>query len=1149
MLKKLLLVVGTFAVLIGGLVVYRQFAGTDLYVPVQQPVEKIEFDGETGEVDGFRVGSSPELWVVEVDPITGRREAVYEAAKLTPGAQHVLTEPKFTLYYKSGETVRITSRTATVTGEHVGGRFVPRRGTLLGDVHISIDMNPMREDRKAPPEQRPEDFIDIRTDRMLYNSDLQEIVGPDRVEMITPEAKIFGSDLLLRWDTAPDRELRSLQLARGDRMEVRAGAAGLDRMRGSGGARGPQTQPAPATPERDADADADAPRPRRYSIVLNENVAIDAGDQQLDGADVLELLFTVAGADDSPKRPKPRSRPSTTPAAVVSTRPAVEDSGELIVITWTGPLLMTPLKASDGRKAPAPGEYAITAEGERLLLQEKDMKAACRRLAYDSGSEIGLLSAAADENVTLEFGADGQQVISPIIEINRATEVVTLRGPGEILLGDGDGASLLPVVAKSVAAPAVATTAAATRPASEAEAAPAPVRPAKIEWTGSARMEYAIGPDGPDGPGKAYAKKIEFRGDVDSDDSAAGVGVDDPAGGVLTADELDVFFYSPASAPQLAAQQAAASSQPATQASSKPTARASTRPTSTPATRPSGADDRIDAPKVSRIVARGDVRLDEAGSSNFISTDHLEVSTGIDAEGVVPEKATATGRVLARQDDGEITADTLVVTFGTGPIGDDGKRSFEAVKLEAAGNVEFTGADAKVESGVVSVAGETLVGDPRIGSYDITGAPNVRMEYGDGWIEGPTVRVVVDPKTRRVKDVVVVGAGVGRFLLSNDLGGELLDTPRPTFIRWDKQVTFDDLKDELLFEGAIRLDSADGLVLEALDDVKFDSPGDHLRCEEMTLTVVENDADAAEADDEDIGITKVHAVTNVRLLRRWHDQDGYLVNRVQLTGDDLTFDIDKADMVVDGPGTMIVEDYGVDEAGAESTRAPGAGVEQQVDRPSQTAFQWDRKMHLLESVRSEPDPAAVDRQGRRPLWIATLEGKVMMRHRSGEKIPNLAKLAIRPIETLPAGRVTEVDCGRMMIQFVEKSSAEARDSEPRTSPSPDSLSVDLALDLFEAVDKVLFRDGPVEAHCGRMVFNRRSNVAVVYGDSGEVPTDPEKIDDFLRSQRPRSNARVFYEPTRRRPQGRWTVHPIIVMERKGDNYEVRTVGARGGSRR
>lgn len=332
---------------------------------------------------------------------------------------------------------------------------------------------------------------------------------------------------------------------------------------------------------------------------------------------------------------------------------------------------------------------------------------------------------------------------------------------------------------------------------------------------------------------------------------------------------------------------------------------------------------------------------------------------------------------------------------------------------------------------------------------------------------------------------------------------------------------------------------------EFAGDVAMDSALDDVRCQDLQLLFTEQlpdpnssaagvaklaAKDTATRDASRLGgmavgmeqysrrrISMIFADKDIVLRSRREDQKNRLLRRMQLTGEKLIYDSDSGRITMLGHGTLINEDYGKPRPPRE---ADASGLVAGVDRPSQSAFEWKKNMQLSQTDR-----------------VVTLEGSVTMVHRSGDQVLLTNRLNVPRDEwgPLPAGRKTILKCENMMARFGEPEDKPA--AQPSTRPSVRTAGDPLRegptlgpLDLFSATGDVNLKDSPRQVLAQRLIYNRLTNLVVVWG--------------FLEGKAP-SKATIIYEDREAGRSQAWS-SPKLIWYRKDNRILAEDVSGTGG---
>ncbi len=1188
MLKRILLIAGTLVILLGSLLVYYQFAGGE--APETPPPPRMPHHGgkPTGTPEGGIPATGHKVAAFSADRETGRRTGKYVADKWDKTAGRViLTNPRVELYRKRGQTIFIAADSATIEADEAGGTFNPRKGKLVGNVHIRIDRNPAFQ--KPPAAERPDDFVHIHVERMDFDNDLLEIIAKSKVKVLSKEARIFGEDLTLRWDTDPF-ELRMLRLAKGERLIIPAGRKGFGRLLPSGPDKRKDhraTAPAEARPTRATASPAAEKdkKPQPYRLALSKDVRLQGVEQSMEGCEELELLFTYqpGSSDEDPlAQPTARKAATTKPVATATTTQPAEEE---VVITWSGPLEMKPYKAGNGRPAPPARKFYINAAGEELSLGTDTVTAKCGRFDFDSDRELGRLFSRRTTPVSLQFG-DDNLVTGKTIVLDRKAETIELDGPGTMDLNTPRTEEASANAAMAANAAIAANDATAATVAADA-AVEDKNKTIHIRWTEGVDLNYAT-LDRPTAKGESsvYPTLAVFRG------KASFTQAD---GAALTANRLEVSFGPPKT------------------------------PTAAELAKLAGEETDMFADAViTHVLATGDVKLIESGRTDTIHAKRLDVTMGVSRNGQpFPLKAVATGGAWAQQGASRIDASQFTATFREATAEEAGADDvrYVPVRLLADGGVVLTDDS---DATPMQATGRTLDSDLRTNLSTLTGDP-ATVRQGDQEMLGAKIVLRMDAD-RELVSATIPGDGAARLMLTEGPNGIKYHTPKPAIVKWAKEMTFVKEGGRLVLDGDVQLDSGFHLAnAKPTDQFKLDSLGDHLRCASMEIVFVPTPkpakpttrpaaatrptsrpatrpakpttsqpatqpakqpatqpatrpAKTATSQPAKLATTRpakrpaetprlaalgtqrvktVTADTNVKMVSRWHDAEGLLFRRMQIESRHLLFNATARQITAKTPGSLSAEDYRPPkpEKKTEAGTASRSTDSVSIGRPSQTLLRWSRSLQL----RRQPT-----------YWSAELAGGVELRHRSGGKIVGIDTLPIPKYPKLGKGRELELYCQDLTAHFERKKptdkpatspgkptkstneQAESAGAKPTTSdvttskpaesadattpplkpakPDPvdpaDSLA--LTLELFDARGRVYLRDGPYEAVGHRVLYNRKDDTVVIQGN-------PKR----------KTNAVVYYEDPYTGVASRHE-SPEITVRRVNGRVQIRATRGTGG---
>jgi len=306
----------------------------------------------------------------------------------------------------------------------------------------------------------------------------------------------------------------------------------------------PEVASRPAPPPAPAKRALAKPAFQRKNVYLAEfyeNVRVRSGPRSLDGADKLTMEFEWAGqaenlfeggrgssatrpavapvapaatpstlpaagpSDDAAAAPSPVAAPPSAPpgrpASAPATRPATRPVDRTVTITWSGPMVLTPIRYVPD---PARGNYLVAGEGPKVVLKDDRNTAICRSFVMErhrddpgktSGARMkGQLLGTREQPARLLMD-NTQEVACEDIKFDRIVQRAWLTGPGYMLqTHQGDKAS--------------------TRPASR-PARPAPDAVDRISWSDRVIVAFGVAPprEGQNRPSE-YIQRVQLYGDV-----------------------------------------------------------------------------------------------------------------------------------------------------------------------------------------------------------------------------------------------------------------------------------------------------------------------------------------------------------------------------------------------------------------------------------------------------------------------------------------------------------------------------------------------------------------------------------------------------------------------------------------------------------
>ena len=467
---------------------------------------------------------------------------------------------------------------------------------------------------------------------------------------------------------------------------------------------------------------------------------------------------------------------------------------------------------------------------------------------------------------------------------------------------------------------------------------------------------------------------------------------------------------------------------------------------------------------ISEALFAGDVHLAGSQPGEAVTCDRLQTWLAQGPDGPYPRKAIARGNVLALWKDSNIKSDKATIFFDP-PDANAPDSKPQVTAMVAEGNVLIANPDGFALARVLeSSSNDANSLSP--GAYYITGEQINFYQSTDGsdqtaWAEGP---------------------GSMAYLTDQDFDGKQLDKPRPARIEWAKRMDYDARQMVAVFNG----------------DVKFDSELSSISGQTMTVTFEEKDqAGDAKSDDGDaksddgdsgmaIGQMRDMQVRNIvvddDVLVSWRSENAakQLTQRLHMRSPRLLYNA--ADGTIDcfREGKLLVEDYTPPKPkSSESSTEDDDNISARAETPWQTAFEWSRHMKLM------LDDLTV-----------VMDGDVKMMHLSGSEVNRPAALNLPDWPELTDGRITTLDCGKLIARFNKPPDAKAKSADGNAT-GLDAMGVKFGdLSKFTATEDVTLVDGQFTLQGQSLNYNRTDNTAMLSG--------------YLPGHR-RRNAKVFFE--------------------------------------
>lgn len=1071
MKRKLFLLVSTFIVLLFGFGTYKLFSpsgGSFDPKPLPRP-------GFGSLEDGPSVENVRALVLYERDS-DGKITGEYRVASWSKeeDGSFSLVKPKVCVYHPDGRRTYVRSARGRLYAEQVAEGIHVRHGRLEGDVEIFYDQSRAME-RPDPWDRTParlaEEVIRIFSNDIYFNRDMLEIHTDSRITVWSKELDIVGRGLQLKWNESP-RELRKLRLEEGDVLIVKeldeqmefiqvplkgsaptSSTAGTEKS-GTPAPRAAADDAKESSPVAAADADtagADTEPVARniYTADFKQNVRVWSGDRQLTGAALLNLEFEWdrawrPGGDEEGEEPAasgPATRPAETVAGVTpgtASRPATAGTRKTnrMEVYWEGPLEITPTGTTPD---PNRERYAIVGSGETVVIREGGTRLMCSDFSFENPRQKAVFEAGEDQVTRLQLNPGEEIICAGKITFDRSEGAGRLHGPGQLVRYDRD-------------------------PLYES-------------------FPYGFIPADP----RRVTEEITWKDHVDvafiEQTVRDGGGSRPVIDSAVFTDSVQLRRYVSSPAPE---------------------------------SRPAPAAEKTDEPA--------------PDGYDYLDCDRLKVTMGFSPDDgkTFPARAMATGSVRALLEGAALTAEEATVEFR--PVADAPGNTTETrpaaantftrsarvepKSLEAYKSVKLVRRDpARPDESPLEVEGDyvkTLMNyDPdnndrpaRLGV--LTGRPAL-VRRDNQHIRGN--KIYFDEEN---EGVVVKGAGELVFVTDQDLSGNVIEKPEPIKIAWaDGMEYFGGEHNRCVFNR----------------DIELKSGGRYISCRQMRVffkdTVpkeegMQEHAGGRDTAPEEAGpaseyafglnldefsekkISQIECVGGrgdeknvfMKTLSLDPNQGNALARRRQIRGRKVLTDIVNGKAYVQGPGSLLAEDYRPPVRKEDENGTRDSLVKMVEGRPSQTLCMFKKGMWYSQEKR-----------------YARFKDGVDMRYRNGNEVYLTENLNVAPWAwgRLEEGRIMKLRADFLEIWFDEPLGEEESRARREKQERGEGLSPLEAGSPFgppkiiQASDGVVFSDSNGETRsdveCQRLLFDNGKNLANIWG--------------YDRSAKRKKNARVI----------------------------------------
>jgi lipopolysaccharide export system protein LptA len=966
------------------------------------------------------------------------------------GVKVEVTRPRIRMHTPGGQIIDVAAERGIIERRSANlARFEMRNAELRGAVHITIDrltdeqrkaLNGADDtaDRAAAETDR---FIQLTMDDLFFDLEFARVETAGPFQVRAAEAEIYGRGLSLRYNEL-DSRVEELHVLNGERIIVwnaddRFRVAGMNASEQQVDVAAeptPEPSPTPGAVAPDDDlppllAEDEPRRPRQrptdvYVAIFEQAVNVrEYEGETVTGrllADHLRILFDFSQRERDMARQAPPTATGETPSVSPDGDTGEEKTAgaerlNRIELTWSGPLTITSerLATPEGQEPVKPSQRIhLTATGEPVVVDDGERYVECRELVYRDESKAVELTGTAEipAHVRLE---DGGELFGREIVLDRGARRASAKGPGGRLRASGQrGESTLTGVSSG------------HDPEGDA--------PLDVHFEDEVVVNFGV----------AAVERFNLR-----------TGQTEPV-------EREVL-------------QTAVFTGDVRMARGQERFRGE-RIEIDFGVDPNGKQYATAVRAYERVIAEQGARYISAGERLYVDFELLEK----EQQHASFDLLRARQAVTDRGDDPDAVDWAAVRAYHAS------RRDYEPAlrRLEAVGDAEVRDPGQRLEIDCDLL--ECRFAEGRIiQSGLVTPRANGRafVSLGDFSIAAPTPI----PFDAIAQTATVEGAGRMTFPSKQDIDGRVLDEPVMVGVQWTQRMAFDGGRNEVVFHGGVRAETQRS---------QFESS--NLRIDFVDVEAAVSDAPAAQtasagkwwllqplidraagSDRSDgLAITGpslqkkpiyLYAVGDVRGMTANHDAQHAIRSRVHFTGPILAVDLRQRQMLIDGAGTLLMEDYRKSaRRGDPSARAAAAADLSPFGRllgseASQTFIAWEKSM-AYEDARA----------------TAEFDGAVTLKHSTGAKMKHAAQLIGEDLVASGRGRQAELTCQVLMVQF-------ARDADVR----PDRTAVNegtspisgTEVDAFIADGQVYFADSGISAIASRITYSRKSSALEIIG--------------------------------------------------------------------
>lgn len=901
------------------------------------------------------IGATQDGRVERADPRTGRLAQAFKWKRLDPEADFLfnVTQPEAEVHLSPNRVIRMRAD----AGQIVAPNNYPQSGEFRDHVVITMyECEPGRAVDLSPGSK--DTTLVMHLDGVArFDTTLGTIESADPLHVTTKQVDFTGRGLKLTYNQVA-RRIDYLEIAHGDQLRFHPELK----------SKGASEQPAPAAPVAQAapvapseSAEPEPPDIQHYQVVFNDDVKVRSEGRGVDARRMIAFFafdrgLPDADADSAAEKQTRGPRDQTTESAkqpttegaeraatdgpLVNARSMMRQTDQDVVITWSGPMVMTPLDDKPASLG-ADGDVYVLFSGQTpgvatvlpvRIVGDKGEVVECRQVEYFDHAKLIRAERAEQFPLTIRSPQLGTAV-SDRLEVNLDQRIASLIGAGSIRSATADAAS-------QPAAPDAPADAAAKSKLSQG--LPPGMR---IHWTDRVDLHYAEA-----SAKHAGVEKAQFRGQVRINDLRF----------AMAAERLDADFAASAT----------------------------------------DADTR----QLSAMNAEGDVEVKV--EQGLVRAQRLRVETEAGKDGrLVPRRIIAEQRVFVRDRQQQLWTNNLVADLMDAPPAPpktaDGKPADTHSAVAAPGDApppsvadQFT---RQIRSVTATddvrllidrdtlVLGDRLDADAVAKTARVFGSPVRILKSADfadadnlGALSAAELRGLSGETDLRVVELFMQedgrlakadGPGEFHFLDAPSVpkpdaakpdapaiaANATPDDPRQVDVVWFKEMTYDDKANRVHVMGKVHAATietptevneldADDLVIEMVDpNVLASKPA-----EGVAAVATSPPPPADDWLTRRRMLRKLVAQRNVVLLStRWTAADRKQIEtRLRIAGPNLSFEDARQYAEVNGPGTMVLEDYREPSKSIDAQSAPPPGFVPAMTSRGASLFEWKTKMSL-----------------------------------------------------------------------------------------------------------------------------------------------------------------------------------------------------------